>query len=164
VAFGGAQLGFRGGVDDLVTPTIEALVAVDFGRWELGVLGRYEVRYAHFSASAPPQPKSSGVGVGILTGIRRPLGGTLTLVGGGSLSLAALDEEAAVDGGRAELRMGVYAGAVLPRRSHVRLRCNLGLEAVPHAFGSSTRNAAGTPIFPWLAFTLGLGVELGAPR
>ena len=64
---------------------------------------------------------------------------------------------------RGEGRVGGYVGIVLPRRSHTRLRANLGAEVSLTHLGSSEEDAIGTKLVPWYAFMLSLAVEYGDP-
>jgi hypothetical protein len=79
--------------------------------------------------------------------------------------LAALRQERDAEGpreySRAEIRVGAYGGFVLPRRAAWRFRADLGAELVPHDIGAAENDRSRSPITPWWAASLMVGVETG---
>jgi hypothetical protein len=155
--------GARGGESQLASPILRASASVALEHWELGVLGGFDLHYGHVPAASAPSDTwawLAGVGVG-----RRELVGSVALLGGGRLMLAALRQEADAEGpreySRAEIRVGAYGGFVLPRRAAWRFRAELGAELVPHDVGASEDDRSRSPITPWWAASLVLGVETG---
>jgi hypothetical protein len=155
--------GARGGESQLASPVLRASASVALERWELGVLGGFDLHYGHVpAASAPSDTWAWLAGVGV--GRREPVG-SVALLGGGRLMLAALRQEADAEGpreySRAEIRVGAYGGLVLPRRAAWRFRADLGTELVPHDIGAAEDDRSRSPITPWWAASLILGVETG---
>ncbi len=162
----GASAGARIGTHALVTPVLDAFGAVSLDRWELGVFGQWETGYHEVTDEANTSQRSSGLAAGISVGRREPVGGSLSLLGGARLGLAALDEEVVEHNpaqGRAEGRFGAYVGAVVPRRGETHFRAELVGEVVPNHIGQTPESDTGQALMPWWATTLTIGVELGRP-
>lgn len=165
ILFGGS-LGARAGADALATPLLRAFGSIGLGHWELGVLGQWEMGYREMVEHPARARRASGFSGGITAARRQPLGENVALLVGGSLVLAALDEESAEHSateGRAEGRIGGFVGAIFPRRARTRLRATLGADFSPSHFGKSPTNTQGVPLLPWWAATLTAGVEFGGP-
>lgn len=162
----GASAGARVGTHSLVTPVLDAFGSLSLERWELGVFGQWEMGYHELVNEADPRQRSSGLAAGISVGRREPLGGSVSLLGGAQLGLAALDEEVVEHNptqSRAEGRLGAYVGAVVPRRGETHFRAELVGEIVPNHIGQTPESSTGQPLMPWWATTLTVGVELGRP-
>ncbi len=162
----GASAGARIGAHALVTPVVDAFGSVSLERWELGVFGQWEASYHEIADEADARQRSSGVAAGIAVGRREPVGGSLSLLGGARLGVAALDEEVVEHNpaqSRAEGRLGAYVGAVVPRRGSTHFRAELVGEIVPNHIGQTPESTTGQPLMPWWATTLTVGVEIGHP-
>ncbi len=181
----GFGMGMRSGTR-LLSPLLTGTAALALEDWELAVQGRYEAHYMyvddeHRDGSDPEEerPGTAGLGAGVMVGRRQPLGNTL-LIGGALVNVTSLHDgtddepdEGAADAeetrvndqsrGRAEARVGAYAGFVFPRRSYVRFRSELAAEVVPHSIGASETRSDGIPMMPWWAVCFTLGMEFGKP-
>lgn len=157
------EAGSRGGADHLVSPVVSGSASLSFSRWELGVTAALDLQYFDV-ASSPVRAPSSAVVAGVMLGRREPLG-AVSVLAGGRLLLAALNDEREVDSGdrgRAEARFASYVGVVFPRREKTRFRAELGVDVVPHDVGGSSGSAE-EPTTPWWAVTTLVGVEIGEP-
>ncbi len=162
----GASVGARLGTHALVSPVFDAFGSLSLEHWEIGVLGQWESGYHELGDEVAAGKRASGLAAGIAVGRREPLGSALSLLGGASLGMAALDEETAEHNptqGVAEGRVGAYVGAVVPRRGFTHLRARLVGEIVPNHVGRTPENTAGEPLMPWWATTFTVGLELGRP-
>jgi hypothetical protein len=153
-----ASMGFRTGADDLISPALAVTAAVLLERWELGLLGRFEGKYVDNGGGNDTRPETSGVAIGVTAG-RREVFGRFSLRGGTALLFADVREEQSPEDGRAEARLGCYAGGAWPEDSWLALRLDLGAEIVPYNIGRSETNAQGNASLPWWAFSVAVGPE-----
>jgi hypothetical protein len=153
-----ASMGFRTGADDLISPALAVTAAVLLERWELGLLGRFEGKYVDNGGGNDTRPETSGVAIGVTAG-RREVFGRFSLRGGTALLFADVREEQSPEDGRAEARIGCYAGGAWPEDSWLALRLDLGAEIVPYNVGRSETNAQGNASLPWWAFSVAVGPE-----
>jgi hypothetical protein len=161
------QGGPRYGEGDLATPVLNALASLDIKRWEIGIMAGAEFGYADLKDETRPMLGSS-VGAGLLFG-RREVAGPMEWFVGARTMLALVTGRSEVvtlqsrrvheDNGRAEPRLGAYAGAALPRSSAFRVRSELGVDFVPGEFARGV-SASPPPLTPWWMASLQLGVEL----
>ena len=147
----GLTLGARiGGPGAFQTPVLGAFAAVMVRRWEIGVQGQWETGYTSQANLLPSNVHMSAVAAGVYVGRREPLGNLVSLVFGGHLGGAIMNEEAdvqpdGVGGAQAEARVGAYLGVVLPARATFRFRPQLSGEIVPSRL---TRNSELDPALP----------------
>jgi hypothetical protein len=163
VLYGGG-VGVRAGADTLVSPLLRAFGSMALGRWELGVLAQWEIRYNQIANPHPGAQPAWALAGSVRAARRQPLSRAMSLLAGADLTIAALDEESSEHSeneGRAEARVGAFVGAVLPRDTPTRWRAIVGADFAPSHFGKSSTNTDGVPLLPWWALTLTVGVELG---
>ena len=162
---GGALAGGRVGAGGLATPILDLYAALNLDDWQIGVLGRGEPYYVNV-AERDAQPRSAGLGAGVMAARRVPLGANVLLLAGASAVIAAVHEDRSRKGAgsnttHADGRLGAYLGLVLPRRATTRLRTNLTFEMMPPR--AVERSAEGLALSPWWGVALLVGVELGGP-
>lgn len=163
----GVQAGKRYGSGGLASPVVGGFVSIDVRRWEIGVIGSAELGYERAGERDPQRPPSTSLGGGVLVG-RREHAGPLDVLAGGRATLAFVtgQREVMTPRGRTfeqarnreEPRVGVYAGAVLPRLSAVRVRTEIAFDVVPGELGAAATEPP--PLTPWWMASLQLGVEL----
>jgi hypothetical protein len=167
--------GARVGQYTLVSPTISGSLLLRIRRWELGALAAWETGY--YNGGANGAGRLNGAETTSLTFARRQPLHTLTLLAGMRLGMAVrLHTEAnsssllaedlsdfpgvAFIAPRLQGRLGPFVGFSWPRSALARLRFELGVElAFPR------QDHASLPWSPWpfWAFALSVGVELGRP-
>lgn len=162
---GGALAGGRIGAGGLATPILDFYAALNLDDWQIGVFGRGEPYYVNV-AERDAQPRSAGLGAGVMAARRVPLGSNVLLLAGASAVVAAVHEdrsrkEVGSNTTHADGRLGAYLGLVLPRRATTRLRTNLTFEMMPPR--AVERSAEGLALSPWWGVALLVGVELGGP-
>lgn len=162
---GGALAGGRVGAGGLATPVLDLFAALNLDDWQIGVLGRGEPHYVNV-VERDAQPRSAGLGAGVMAARRVPLGANVLLLAGASAVVAAVHEDRSrKDGGanatHADGRLGAFLGLVLPRRAATRFRTNLTFEVMPPR--AVERSAEGLALSPWWGLALLAGVELGGP-
>ncbi len=162
---GGALAGGRVGAGGLATPIVDLYAALNLDDWQIGVLGRGEPYYVNV-VERDAQPRSAGLGAGVMAARRVPLGADVLLLAGASAVVAAVHEDRSRKGTgsnttHADGRLGAYLGLVLPRRATTRLRTNLTFEMMPPR--AVERSAEGLALSPWWGVALLVGVELGGP-
>ncbi|HMJ13555.1 MAG TPA: hypothetical protein VK524_19180, partial [Polyangiaceae bacterium] len=133
------------------------------GRWELGVLGVYELHYTDVSNHVPSDRDARALALGIGVGRREPLENAALLVGA-RLFVAAVDHRDQQVSSSAEGRAGVYLGMALPERARLRLRADLTADFVAAGAVSATSRAGESvvPVTPAWALGAMIGVEVDA--
>ncbi len=168
--------GARAGHEALVSPVLIGSVAFAFDRWELGAALAYEPRYFDLRRRSVANQQSGTLGLGVGLGRREPLG-NLAIIWGARVAFAALTDHADVrsspagsssapnddEGGALELRLGGYIGLVLPVSTSLRVRTEIGIDAVGAnrartAIGGDP--AAEVPVTPEWALCAIVGLEL----
>jgi hypothetical protein len=163
----GGALGARAG-GGLITPTVGAFGTLGSGHWELAVTGQWESSYESLSGEDEAHAWSaSGLAAGVGLGRREHVSAQLDLRAGLSLAGAFLHQETHHVRPehwltRADGRVGAYAGAVILRRSPVRIRADVAVDFAP---GSSGYPAAAPdiPRLPSWATSFALGAETNGP-
>lgn len=158
---GGVRVG--GGVE---TPVIELLAALASPPWELGVIGQWEVAYQSLGHPIEQPWSGSGLAAGITVARHQLVGPQLDLNGGFRLEGVVLHQETNHRHPeewmmKADGRIGVYVGAVIPRQSPVRFRAELGIDTL--LGGSPSPASPELPSLPSWAASVAIGVEANGP-
>lgn len=157
----GAALGARYG-GGIATPTVNAFGALRLRRWELGVMGNWEVSYKSL-ADGGPSWSAAGLSAGISVGRRERVNSNLDFLLGATVAAAVLHQETHVrhpeqEATNGEGRLGGYLGVVGPVRGALRFRLQLQADAT--AVGPTQRTiAADVPALPAWALGAQVGVE-----
>ncbi|HKY39141.1 MAG TPA: hypothetical protein VJN18_24550 [Polyangiaceae bacterium] len=156
----GTQACVRSGADRLLSPCMNLTASLPVAHWELGLLGRYEMRYFSLGASTAGPPDASAIALGAFAGQLRTLGSWNIRYGLAGMIAGLRDGNGNDDSDEAESRLGGFGGLSWPARGHVALRAEAMLEWVTFSRGTSRRNAAGHYSVPWWAVTSSLGIEI----
>ena len=157
----GTALGARYGAG-IATPTLNAFGALRLGRWELGVMGNWEISYKSVAEDGPPWT-AAGLSAGISVGRRERVSSNLDFLLGGTIAAAVLHQETHVrrpeqEATNGEGRLGGYLGVVAPARAALRFRAQVQADAT--AVGPTQRAiAADVPALPAWAIGAQVGVE-----
>jgi hypothetical protein len=132
-------------------------VSIALDRWQLGILGAFEMQYFDLTREAPGERRSSAIALGVLAGRREPVG-NVEIVGGARLSFALLEHKDD-DRGRGQVRLGAYGGIVWPRQSPLRFRADLAAEISPEEQNTASSTAVASA--PQWASLMLAGIEVG---
>lgn len=160
-ALAGARVG--GG---LATPVIAALASLTAPPWELGIVGQWEMAYDSLSDKSVAPWSGSGFAVGLMLGRHLPIGSQVDLLGGARLEGVVLHqemhhrrpEESIM---RADGRVGLYAGAVIPRQTPFRVRMEVAVDTL--LGGAPPPASPDVPSLPSWGASLAVGVEANGP-
>lgn len=156
----GARACVRAGANQLLSPCLQFSAALPVGHWELGLLGRYEIRYFDLAAERSASPNASAIAFGLALGRREQLRDTVLTGGVAGLVAGLRDGQGNDDSDDVESRVAGYVGVTWPAHGRVALHADTMLEWVPYSRGRSRTNAAGDYSLPWWALTSSLGVEI----
>ena len=151
-------------------------VGLSAGPWELGVAGESEPIHATLSGVPPSGFTMSAYAVGLWAG-RRAAIGSVDAVAGATAAIVLTNESNEDSNGQqqgsqnqdalfhAEPRVGVYAGLVVPCRSHLCVRPQLAFDVMASHIGStySPENNFPLPALPWWSAAASVGVDWEAP-
>jgi hypothetical protein len=156
-----------GGSAAAVTPLVRALLAIQLNRrWELGVTGQWETGYRTLAKPAEPEWRGRAISAGVLVGRREPIGPSLELLGGATLSAAAVHQESIDEQPEqerhelADARLGAYLGLAGPSSSKTRWRVGLDADIAPARVGGNAAAAGTMPDLPFWSLALSAGIEM----
>lgn len=164
------QVGARlAGSDLMLAPALGAGVALTASDFELGVGAQWEPAYQSLGDVESPSTRLSSLGANIAAGRRNPIGGGRAIVTGVRVSAAVLHQEwwlpgtseakTEHEGERAQVRLGAYAGPIIPMSRAIRLRTLLEADIDPMHVGATRHGENSAPPLPWWGVSLSLGVE-----
>jgi hypothetical protein len=141
-----------------VSPAVVVRAGVAIDGWEIGLWGQAEPVLQWLDGIAPAGYSVWRYAVGASFARRQAIGSTLVIVLGGDVAVTVVGPGAdSDDPPQAQPALGAFFGLVLPQRSRIRLRAEIGGEV--GLTGTPPSDDQGYPTLPWVSAGVSLGVE-----